>query len=238
MGNRKWEDPEFQSLSWASSTPSEACKHSQLRDAQGHDWRSNPLTPLLPPHPPSFPHAVTLIETFLTTGKSFLNEKQKQKNKQKENTQKPEKDKQALSYVQEKPTSRRRQKQQLCHGKEVFFTTLETQSLCWASSSQQVSGGLCAQQLCSKRTKTKNITKTNWFQFSLWLRPPNFCKTSSTKISQCFVQRLGNKVVKKKRWNKKREPENEKFLNRSRSTTTATFSKLKPQQWCNYVLFF
>lgn len=75
-----------------------------------------------PPPPLSKPHAVTSIQTFLTTGKLLLNEKQRGKKKPRTHT-KPEKDKQALSYVQEKAANRGRQKQQLCHGKDVLFTT-------------------------------------------------------------------------------------------------------------------
>lgn len=111
-GERKWEEPESPRPSWASSAAFEACKHSQLRDAQGRDWRSNPRQP---PPPPSLPHADAFIQAFPPSGKSLLKRKKIRKHTQ------PENGKQALSYVQEKPASRGRRKQQLCHGRLVLF---------------------------------------------------------------------------------------------------------------------
>lgn len=146
-GEKKWEEPESPRPSWASSAAFEACKHSQLRDAQGRDWRSNPRQP---PPPPSLPHADAFIQAFPPSGKSLLKRKKIRKHTQ------PENGKQALNYVQEKPASRGRQKQQLCHGRLVFFCHVgNAVFVCWASSSQKVSGGL----LCPTTLLRKDVIK-------------------------------------------------------------------------------
>lgn len=64
---------------------------------------------------PRYPHEDAFIQAFPPSGKSLLKRKTIRKHTQ------PENGKQALSYVQEKPASRGRQKQQLCHGRLVFF---------------------------------------------------------------------------------------------------------------------
>lgn len=171
-----------------------------------------------PLHPRS-PHEDAFIQAFPPSGKSLLKRKTIRKHTQ------PENGKQALSYVQEKPASRGRQKQQLCHGRLVFFCHVgNAVFVCWASSSQKVSGGLLCPTTLLRKEVIKQKIKTSKknqkrFQFSLWLRPPKLLQNKEPQnITMSYINFSGMEVVKKQKqkkqiwWNEKLQSEGEEIL--------------------------
>lgn len=84
------------------------------------------------------------------------------------------------------------------------------------------------------KTSKKNQKR---FQFSLWLRPPNSCKTKSPQnITMSYINFSGMEVVKKQKQKQKNKSDGTKNLSlrvkrfyRSRSGNYS-HTKLKPQQ--------
>lgn len=118
VGIGKWEEPESQSLSWTSSAPYEACKHSQLKRCS-RSPRPSTLTPPRGHFNPDFPHNWKVASQWKT----------EKKEREKENTQSLRKtSKRSAMYRRNRPVEGDRNNS--CVTAKMFSSPRWRRSLC------------------------------------------------------------------------------------------------------------